>query len=116
MRLLVTTKYYRRMKSINPNDLGRIVENTQGIRIDDLVNKAKEQYKRELIKSTFNINGLDIQLTTSKTRFGGNRIWFICPICKKRKGIMYIDPVLGCRLCLNIKYRMQRYKGMTESV
>ena len=115
MRLWVTIKYYRKMRSIKPYDLGGIVENTQGVRIDDLVSKAKEQYKQELIKSTFNINGLDIQLTTSKTRFGGNRIWFICPICKNKKGVIYTDPLLGCRVCLNLKYKKQRYKNMIEN-
>jgi len=102
------------MKSINPYDLGGIVENTQGVRINDLLDKAKEKFKQEFIKSAFNINGFDIQLATSKTRFGGNRIWFICPICKNKKGIIYTGTIIGCRICLNIKYKQQRYKGMAE--
>jgi len=102
------------MKLIKPYDLGRIVENTQGVRINDLLNKAKEKYKREFIKSTFSLNGFDIQLTTSKTRFGGNRIWFICPICKDKKGVIYIDTIVGCRICLCLKYKNQKYKGMAE--
>lgn len=102
------------MKSINPYDLGGIVENTQGVRINDLLDKAKEKYKQEFIKSTFSLNGFDIQLTTSKTRFGGNRIWFICPICKNKKGVMYTDPIVGCRVCLNLKYKQQRYSKMIE--
>lgn len=102
------------MKSINPYDLGGIVENTQGVRINDLLCKAKEKYKKEFIKSMFNINGLDIHLTTSKTRFGGNRIWFICPICKGKKGVIFINPVLGCRICLNLKYKNQKFRGMID--
>ena len=39
---MVITKYYRKMKPINPYDLGGIVENTQGVRINDLLDKAKE--------------------------------------------------------------------------
>lgn len=103
------------MKSINPYDLGGIVENTQSVRINDLLDKAKEKYKQEFIKSTFSLNGFDIQLTTSKTRFGGNRTWFICPICKNKKGVIYTDPVVGCRICLNLSYRQQRFRRMIEA-
>jgi len=100
---------------INPYDLGKIVEGVQSVKIDDLVRKAKEEFKLQFIKSSLNLSGIDIQLTTSKTRFGGNRIWFLCPICQKKVGVIYKNPpFLGCRICLNLRYRKQRYKGMTE--
>jgi len=103
------------MKSINPYDLGGIVENTQSVRISDLLIQAKEKYKHDFIKSTFSLNGSDIQLATSKTRFSGNRIWFLCPICKGKKGVIFTKPVLGCRICLNLIYKRQRYKDMIEN-
>lgn len=100
---------------IKPNDLGKIVENVQSVKIDDLVRKAREEFKLQFIKSSLNLSGVNIQLTTSKTRFGGSRIWFICPICRKKRGVIYRDlSFLGCRICLNLKYRKQRYKGMME--
>ena len=91
---------------IKPYDLGKVVENVQSVKIDDLVRKAREKFKLQFIKSSLNLSGVEIQMTTSKTRFGGNRIWFICPICQKKKGIIYKDlTFLGCRDCLNLKYR-----------
>lgn len=102
---------------IKPNDLGKIAESVQSVKIDDLVSKAKGEFKLQFIKSSLNLDGIEIQLTTSKTRFGGNRIWFICPICQKKRGVIYKDsPFLGCRICLNLKYKQQRYKGMIEEM
>jgi len=100
---------------IKPRNLGNIVENVQSVKIDDLIRKAREEFKLHFIKSSLNISGIEVQLATSKTRFGGNRIWLVCPLCQKKRGVIYKDPpFLGCRICLNLTYRKQRYKGMVE--
>ena len=100
---------------IKPYDLGKIAEGVQCVKIDDLVSRARREFKLQFIKSALNIYGIEIQLTTSKTRFGGNRIWFLCPICQKKKGVIYKNNrLIGCRTCLNLKYGKQRYKGMIE--
>lgn len=101
---------------IKPYDLGKITENVRSIRIDDIVRQAKKEFKSQFIKSSLNLRGVEIQLTTTQTRFKGKRFWFICPICHKRRGVVYIDSgLLGCRVCLDLKYRKQRFKGMIES-
>lgn len=101
---------------INPYDLGEIVENTQGIKIDDLVRKAKQAFRLQFIKSSFDVNNIQIQLTTSKTRFGGERVWFVCPKCKQKRGVLYLaSSVMVCRKCLGLSYKKQRYKEMIES-
>jgi len=100
---------------IRPYDLGKIAESVRSVKIDELVRKSKEEFKYQFIKSSLSLSGIEIQLTTSKTRFGGDRIWFICPICQKKRGVIYKDNhFIGCRICLNLKYGKQRYKGMTE--
>lgn len=100
---------------IKPYDLGKIVEDTQSVKIDDLVARARSEFKLQFIKSSVNLSGIEIQLATTKTRFGGNRIWFVCPICQMKRGVIYKDTqFIGCRICLNLKYKKQRYKGMTE--
>lgn len=100
---------------IKPYDLGEITENVQKVKIDDLIRKAKEEFKSQFIKSSINLSGVEVSLTTSKTRFGGNRFWFICPACQKRRGVIYFNSgIVGCRICLNLTYRKQRYKGMIE--
>ena len=101
---------------IKPYDLGEIIENTRSVNIDQLVRKAKKKFKAEFIKSSLKVNGVDIKLTTSKTRFGGKRFWFLCPICQKKRGVIYEKTSwAGCRICFGLKYKQQRFKGMIEN-
>lgn len=105
---------------LSPYDLGNILlnENCFKIRIDDLVREANKGLKTRLIKGYVEVLGVEVGFTTSKTKFGGERIWFICPNCKRRIGTLYkhaLEEIAGCRLCLNLKYKRQRFKGMIES-
>lgn len=109
----------RRNKSFKPNDLGTfLVESCQKIRVTDFIKNYKRGLQEATIKSRINVSGVDVGLASSKTRFGGIRIWFACPLCKKRIGVLYKHPIndlLGCRNCLNLEYRKRRYKGMVEN-
>lgn len=105
---------------IKPYDFGKInlADVCQKIKIDDLVRVLKKDLKRKLITSQLNSLGYDINLVTSKTKFSGERIYFVCPNCNLRVGVIYKHPtlnILGCRTCLGIKYRKRRYKGMIEN-
>jgi hypothetical protein len=105
------------MKSIKPNDLGnnQMVEWSQKININLLVREFKNEIKQRLIQSKLEILGINIDLATSKTRFGGGRLWFVCPICKTRIGTIFqSNHLIGCRKCLNIRYKAQRFNKMTE--
>lgn len=100
---------------IKPNDLGEIAENCQKIRIDDFVRQVNKRLKQELLGSSIKALGISISLTSSKTRFGGSRYWFLCPLCIKRRGVLYRrGPLVACRVCLGLGYRKQRYRGMVE--
>lgn len=106
---------------LTPYDLGDflIAENCFKIKVDDLVRKAQERLKIRLLEAQIEALGANINLTTSKTKFNGERIWFICPNCKRRVGTLYkhsTENIIGCRICLNLKYRKQRFKGMIESI
>lgn len=101
---------------INPNDLGEITENCQKIKIDDFVRRVNKRLKKELLKLSIEALGITISLTTSKTRFRGVRYWFLCPLCNKRRGVLYSrNNQIACRVCLGLKYKKQRYKEMVES-
>lgn len=105
------------MKSLNPNDLGLLVEGCQKIKISDFLGKCRERLKEALIKSELEILGLSIELTTSKTCYNGIRFWFKCPLCGGRVGVLFKHPLndtIGCRKCLNLEYKKRRYKGMVE--
>ncbi len=106
------------MKSMNPNDLGVLVEECQKIEINSFLRNVRSKIKKTMIESELMINGLNINLKTSKTGFGGIRYWFECPICKCRVGTLFSHPVslkIGCRECLGLEYRQRAYKGMVEN-
>lgn len=46
-----------------------------------------------------------LQLTAC--RYGGERLWFICPKCGKRTVIIYVDTVAACRDCLGLRYQSE---------
>ncbi len=106
------------MKSLNPNNLGLLVEECKRIEISDFLKKSKTELKKALIKSELEIDGLSIELTTSKTNYNGTRFWFKCPLCNLRVGVLFKHPVnntIGCRRCFGLEYRKRRYKGMVEN-
>jgi hypothetical protein len=45
-------------------------------------------------------------------------LWFKCPLCGSRVGVLFRHPAantVGCRRCLKLEYRKRRYKGMVEN-
>lgn len=104
---------------INPYDLGefQLADNTEKISINKLIGRVRGELKPSLVQSQIEVLGLRIGLATSKTRFDGDRLWFVCPLCSRRCESIYHSSgreIVGCRICLNVKYRKQRYKGMFE--
>jgi len=105
---------------IKPYDLGKnyfVSENCQKINIDDIVRRVTKGVKHQVLQSQIEVMGYNLNLRTSNTHFNGKRYWFACPICSKRVGIIYKHPIslqIGCRNCLKIQYRKQRFKGMIE--
>lgn len=107
-------------ESIAPYDLGKfqIVENYQKISIDQLVRQVHKTLKIRLLESQINALGISLKLMTTHTRFQGERVWFACPLCNRRVGTLFYDSMknnIGCRKCLHLSYRKQRFKGMIES-
>ena len=48
----------------------------------------------------------------------GNRLWFQCPECGKRCGVLYLgqtDSAFRCRGCAGLIYRCQRYPALPKS-
>lgn len=110
----------RIMNAMPPNDLGSFltVEEIQKVKIDDIVRSIKGELKKSLVLARLEALGISVTLTTSKTGFGGKRLWFECPSCEARVGVLFRHPIsekIGCRKCTSIHYRTQRYKGMLES-
>ncbi|PJA39992.1 hypothetical protein CO179_03770 [candidate division WWE3 bacterium CG_4_9_14_3_um_filter_39_7] len=105
------------MKSLNPNNLGLLVEECQKVKISDFLKKSRTGLREVIIKSELEVEGFHIELTTSKTGYNGVRFWFKCPLCNSRVGVLFRHPTsnaIGCRQCLRLEYRKRRYKGMIE--
>jgi hypothetical protein len=104
---------------MKPNNLGKVflVDECRKITMTEYITRAKAQLKEALLSSELSMFDTPIDFTTSTTGFGGTRHWFVCPLCKERKGVLFVHPMnqeIGCRTCLGIEYRTQRYKGMIE--
>ncbi len=108
------------MKTTTHNNLGKkyLVEDCQNIRIESMVRKAKKDLISSLTRGEAELDGFTINLTSKPLHHGGERLWFICPLCKMAMGVMYRHPIseiIGCRHCLNLEYRSRRFKGMVEN-
>lgn len=110
----------KQVKPMSPNDLGRkfIVEECQKIELSSFLNKYRKNLKEAILGSEIEALNTKIEIATSRTGYGGTRYWFRCPRCEARVGVLHKHPLnlkIGCRKCLNLYYRKQRYKGMIES-
>lgn len=94
-----------------------VAEYCQKVNINDFLKVARDRLKEDLVQMLLKGEGYTIGLTTAKTGFRGERIWFVCPRCTHRVGVLYRNPssdVMACRKCLGLVYKKQRYKGMIE--
>ncbi len=43
--------------------------------------------------------------------YGGQRVWFLCPRCGRRCGVLYLGQRVACRKCLDLAYpcEMERF-------
>ncbi|MCK0104246.1 hypothetical protein MWU63_18325 [Pseudohalocynthiibacter sp. F2068] len=48
-----------------------------------------------------------VALTETPCHYGGTRQWFVCPDCRRRCGVLYINRCIGCRSCHNLAYASQ---------
>jgi len=57
-----------------------------------------------------------VQLTHSRGPRGGKRLWFVCPTCRRRVGVLYHKNGLPfrCRTCCGLAYPSQ-YESRNQS-
>ena len=48
-----------------------------------------------------------VQLAWTKTQFGGERVWFLCPGCARRCRVLYGGARFRCRRCHGLRYSSQ---------
>ncbi len=92
-----------------------LVEHCQKLNINELVRSIKSEFLKTKLKSKINSLGQDITITSTKCHFGNERLWFVCPACKRRVATLYKPPtkdILLCRKCHDLKYLKSRYSKM----
>lgn len=104
---------------MTPNDFGtfHLTDLCEQISIKTLLKKVYNRLKRELLLSEIEMAGYEVHLKVTNTGKGGVRYWFSCPQCQRSCGVLYRHPTntkVGCRTCLNLKYRKSAKKGMIE--
>lgn len=102
------------------------VENCRKLAVWDLLNNQywiKYSYEQKGYVDLTLIRGEGKQKTTKPIRlffeetpcnYGGYRIWFKCPGCSRRVGVLYSNGWslgLYCRHCLDLTYRDRQHKG-----
>ncbi len=103
------------MKSLTSYHLGKqiLVEQCERISVSSYLRKAKEKLAATLVAAEIKASGRSIELASSKTAFGGTRLWFKCPLCSLRAGMLFEHPLtreIGCRKCLELEYRSRSNK------
>lgn len=107
------------MKTITHNNLGKkyLVEDCKNIRVEAIVKEVRKGVALSLIRGDVEIDGFKINLTSKALHHGGQRLWFVCPICQMTVGVLYRHPIsniVGCRLCLGLDYLSRRFKRVVE--
>jgi hypothetical protein len=107
-------------KSLAPVNFGDSILTDQcaALTIQNISMEAVENTRQTLLRHGITVNGQTVSLTSSPGQFGGQRLWLSCPACQRRCGKLYQHPQshnIACRVCLGIKYRKSRYKGMIEA-
>jgi len=44
--------------------------------------------------------------------YGGRRVWFLCPRCGRRRGVLYLGQRVVCRECLDLAYPCEMQSRM----
>ncbi|SFF97933.1 hypothetical protein [Neptunomonas qingdaonensis] len=59
----------------------------------------------------------EVALTRTPCHFGGTRLWFSCPCCHKRVGLLYAPQSnFKCRLCHKLPYASQQQGAMDNAI
>lgn len=48
-----------------------------------------------------------VMIATTACNYGGGRMWFVCPYCRRRCALVYIGSQVACRKCLKLRYPSQ---------
>lgn len=111
--LRVDIRYMRRQGMLKPGWGGQLSWTKRGKKSGEVNYTCHSDHL--LLNFRFSENGGEWQLVKQTInfehmpcRFGGERLWFLCPHCARRCEVLYASPKLFvCRLCAALPYRSQ---------
>ena len=92
-----------------------LIEHCQKLNINELVRSVKSELTKVKLQSKIDALGQTLDITTTPCHFGNERLWFLCPSCRKRVATLYKPPTkeaLLCRKCHDLTYLKSRYNRM----
>jgi len=69
------------------------------------------QYTNTKISGEKKEHDYEVLIETTPCNYGGERWWFLCPVCFRRCRILYQPPsqsVFACRICHDLSYRSRQ--------
>ncbi len=92
-----------------------LIEHCQKLNINELVRSVKSELTKVKLQSKIDALGQTLDITTTPCHFGNERLWFLCPSCRRRVATLYKPPTkntLLCRKCHDLTYLKSRYNRM----
>ncbi len=92
-----------------------LVEQCQKIKINELVRDVKVEMTMLRLKEKIQLLDQEVGITYTKCNFGGQRFWFVCPLCDRRIGVLYKNPIseaILCRKCHGLRYMKSSFHKM----
>lgn len=94
------------MSKITIKDLHAVAKKYDGVMQGSFETEEKEyNFIYSEVDKALIFNTTLVRLDSKPCNYGGERYWFLCPYCNKRKTALYsVDDTLLCGQCLNMEY------------
>jgi len=108
--LRVDIRYLKKKGYLNPYEFGTLGWSSGGelsgrINFFTSVNTIHLNYRIKIGQDDWQHISQLIQFDRTECNFGGERLWFICPECKRRVGLLCCSHILFlCRHCCHVSY------------
>jgi hypothetical protein len=93
----------------------------EGLRRFDLAEYMRGDRVKPYGSSIANISlgkiSAEVHYTETATRFGGRRVWVLCPRCSRRCRVLFIGfGKIACRRCFRLRYQSQSLDQMDREL
>jgi hypothetical protein len=65
-------------------------------------------YRYRISSDEWRVRRCCVRLDWTRCHFGGQRVWFLCPTCRRRVAILHGSATIACRHCFRLAYSSTR--------